>query len=199
MWFSSFSFCILPPRFRSMQWRRLQLSLSNHFPMSRVSLQKARDDETAYLHGDCGFADCPVRVHLYELALDHEAFKAIRKNICAPFPHSTFSDTDQHDGLVIISPESGIRSGQRYRTPKSQRCRHPLSTVNFRLPTKIPERSSATTATVTKWCTCTTGNAICEPKKPGQQSAATKRFETTSMLLLLSKSRGGNVFHSNYI
>uniref|UniRef100_A0A914WZ08 RING-type domain-containing protein n=1 Tax=Plectus sambesii TaxID=2011161 RepID=A0A914WZ08_9BILA len=56
----------------SLQWRRVQFSLSHHWPMSRVSFEKTAET-IAYIHGECEVPGCAERAHLYQINLDENS------------------------------------------------------------------------------------------------------------------------------
>lgn len=53
----------------SLEWRKVTLTLSHHWPMARVCFQKSAEG-MAFLHGDCRVSGCTEKAHLYEIDLD---------------------------------------------------------------------------------------------------------------------------------
>ncbi|VDK42034.1 unnamed protein product [Anisakis simplex] len=52
-----------------LHWNRLQLLLSHHFPIGRVSLRQCSSGAFAFLHGECGRSICQEKAHLYQFSL----------------------------------------------------------------------------------------------------------------------------------
>ena len=60
----------------SMTWEQLDLSLSHHIPMSKVTTRRCGIDQ-AYIHGSCNHIGCPEQCHLYEISLGGESVSNI--------------------------------------------------------------------------------------------------------------------------
>jgi hypothetical protein len=56
----------------SLEWMRLSLRLSHHYPTSRICFEKSESSPIGYLHGDCSVNGCRERAHLYQLMIDDQ-------------------------------------------------------------------------------------------------------------------------------
>ncbi|KAM3716239.1 RING finger protein [Dirofilaria immitis] len=154
-------------KLKTMTWHRLHLILNHHYPIGLVNFQKSRNEELAYLHGECGRSKCQEKVHLYQLSttqdcimpnepndsmyraslIDRKKNKSSKRSVSNTIEihHDTSNGNVRVESTAIsehIAPS--FRYVRRYNRDKAKKNLHPSSSSSLSAATKLAQPNQQT-------------------------------------------------------